>query len=76
MAKMDEDIFLLFQADLEVVKLITQLLDTMSLDDLADASEIDSERLEKILALDGNPSLGEIKRLAKVAGKCVKLEFV
>lgn len=72
---MEEFLLEAFQPDLEVVKLISELLESMDIQALSDCTEIKEERLLKILSLEGNPSLGEIKRIAKVAGKKVKLIF-
>ena len=64
-----------FQPELEIGALISTLLETMDFTALADKSEIDEERLKKILSLEGNPTLGEIRRLASVAGKKARLSF-
>lgn len=71
-----EEYLISFQPDLEVVKLISSLLEEMDIETLSDRCEIDSDRLVKILSLEGNPTLGEIKRLSFVAGKNLRLEFV
>ena len=71
----DENILSNFQPEIELGTLISSLLEKMDFPTLSDKSEIDEERLKKILSLEGNPTLGEIKRLAKVAGKRVILSF-
>lgn len=71
-----EGLYLAYQADLDLVSFISQILETMTIDDLSDKSEIDSSRIMRILSLDVSPTLGEIKRIAGVVGKNVKLQFV
>ncbi len=63
-----ENIMNMFEPEMAIISLIASLLETMSIEELSDLSEIKPERINKILSLEGNPTLGEIKNLAR-AGK-------
>lgn len=64
-----------YAPDMELSALILSLLDKMDLLTLSEKSEVDEEVLRKYLALEGNPTLSDIKRIARVAGKKVNLSF-
>ncbi len=70
------DDVLLMQPELEIGTLISTLLEKYDIETLSDKCEISASRLISILKLDGNPNLGEIKRLALVAGKRAELSFL
>lgn len=64
-----------YAPDIQLSTLILSLLDKMDLLTLSEKSEVDEEVLRKYLALEGNPTLSDIKRIARVAGKRVNLSF-
>lgn len=71
-----DDFCLAYQADLDLISFISKILETMTIEELSDKSEMDSSRIIRILSLEASPSLGEIKRIAMAAGKSVRLEFL
>ena len=71
-----ENIMNMFEPEMAIISLIASLLETMSIEELSDLSEIKPERINKSLSLEGKPTLGEIKNLARAGKKRVEIEFI
>lgn len=70
-----DDLLCESQAELSLAEAIGKYLEVHSIEDLEDLTGLDSSRLMKFLALEGNPTLGEMRNIAKAIGKKLVLEF-
>ncbi len=70
-----DDLLFENQAEIALAEIIGQYLENHSIEELEDLTGLESARLMKFLALEGNPTLGEMKNISKAVGKKLVLEF-
>ena len=70
-----DDLLFENQAELELANAIGKYLETNTIEELEDNTGLDIARIMKFLSLEGNPTLGEMRNIAKAIGKRLVLEF-
>lgn len=63
------------QPELALAEAISAYLESNSIEKLEDESLISFERMMKFLSLEGNPTLGEMKSLARAMKKRLRITF-
>lgn len=63
------------QAELRIAEELSKYLESHTIEELEDSTAISESRLIKLLALEGNPTLGELRNIAKALGKRLVIDF-
>ncbi len=74
-AEFIESLMLNNQAEIKIAEEISKYLEKHTMEDLEDAPGHTEGRIIKLLSLEGNPTLGEIRSIASAIGKKLIIDF-